>query len=70
LVIISTSIWVFIDAKKIGVKKGLITGIADMNPGMWLVACLLLWIVAFPIYLFKRSTFKKAVIAKSEGVNV
>lgn len=60
LVILCSSIWVFIDAKNIGVKKGLVTGMADMGPVMWLVGCLLLWIVAFPLYLIKRPDFIKA----------
>jgi hypothetical protein len=66
IVIIATSIWVFVDAKKIGVRKGLITGIANMNPGTWLIACLFLWIISFPIYLIKRSDFIKAVAAEGQ----
>lgn len=58
-VIIGTSIWVFIDAKSIGIKKGQVTGIADMGPGSWAAGCLLLWIVVFPLYLMKRGEFKK-----------
>lgn len=59
LVVVGTSIWVFFDAKSIGVKRGQIKGIADMNPFGWLLSCLLLWIVAFPIYLSKRNEFKR-----------
>jgi hypothetical protein len=58
--IIASSIWVFMDAQKIGVKKGQIKGIADLNPGLWLLVCLLLWIIAFPMYLIKRPEFIKA----------
>jgi hypothetical protein len=67
IVAIVTSIWVYFDAKKIGVRKGLMSGIADMNPGMWLFACLFLWIVAFPIYLIKRADFKKALAGTMSG---
>ena len=59
LVVIGTSIWVYFDAKSIGVRKGLVSGIADLGPGMWFIACLFLWIVSFPIYLAKRSEFKR-----------
>lgn len=59
LTVIGTSIWVFFDAKSIGVKKGQVKGIADMSPVGWLFGCLLLWIVAFPIYLSKRGEFKR-----------
>ncbi len=59
-VIIISSIWVFVDAKKIGVKKGQIKGVADLGPGTWLIVCLFLWIIAFPMYLIKRPEFIKA----------
>jgi len=59
LMVIGTSIWVFFDASSMGVKKGQVQGIADMGPGSWLLACLLLWIIAFPLYLSKRSEFKR-----------
>lgn len=60
LVILGSSLWVFFDARSIGVKKGQVKGLADMGPAGWLFACLLLWIIAFPMYLVKRSAFKKA----------
>ena len=59
IIVIGTSIWVWMDAKSIGVKKGQVQGLADLGPTGWLFACLLLWIVAFPIYLAKRDEFKK-----------
>jgi len=59
LLVFVTSIWVFFDAKKIGVKKGQIKGLANMGPGGWFFACLLLWVIAFPLYLIKRSEFKR-----------
>lgn len=58
LMVIGTSIWVYFDATTIGVKKGQVSGVADMNPGGWFLACLLLWIIAFPLYLSKRAEFK------------
>jgi hypothetical protein len=59
VVVIGTSIWVYFDAKAIGVKKGQVKGIADMGAWGWLLACFLLWIVAFPLYLGNREKFKK-----------
>lgn len=59
LVSIGTSIWVLIDAKSIGVKRGQIQGIGNLGPWGWFFACLLLWIVVFPFYLVKRSEFKR-----------
>jgi hypothetical protein len=58
--IIISSIWVFVDAKKIGVKKGQIKGVCDMGPATWLLVSLFLWIIAFPAYLIKRPEFIKA----------
>lgn len=60
LVVIGTSIWVLIDAQSIGVRKGLVTGVADMGPVGWFIACLGIWILAFPFYLAKRDEFKQA----------
>jgi len=59
LIIIGTSIWVFFDAKKIGVKKGKMKGIFNMGPGGWFIVCLLLWIIGFPLYLIKRPELKR-----------
>ena len=59
IVVIATSLWVLIDAKTIGVKKGQIDGMGTMGPWSWFVACLLLWIIGFPFYLAKRGEFKR-----------
>ncbi len=59
LTIVGTSIWIFFDAKNIGVKKGQVKGMADLGPGGWLIGSLLLWIIVFPMYLLKRAEFKR-----------
>lgn len=59
IVVIATSIWVLVDAKTIGVKKGQLKGIADIGPWGWFFVCLLLWIVGFPLYLAKRPELKR-----------
>ena len=59
IVVIGTSIWVYTDAQAIGVKKGQIAGLMDMNPLSWFLACLLLWIVSFPFYLAYRKEFMR-----------
>lgn len=60
LVVIGTSIWVLIDAERIGVKRGQVEGLADMGPVGWFICCLGIWIIAFPVYLAKREAFKRA----------
>lgn len=59
LLVLGTSIWVLIDAKTIGVKKGQIKGMSDLGPWGWFSVCLLLWIVGFPFYLAKRGEYKR-----------
>jgi len=69
LIIIGTSIWVLVDAKSIGVKKGQIKGLGNMGPWGWFFVCLLLWIVGFPFYLAKRGEFKRVSFAQSSKMN-
>ena len=59
LIVIGTSIWVLFDAKAIGVKRGQIKGMANMEPVGWFLTCLGIWIIAFPFYLVKRSEFRR-----------
>ena len=59
LVVIGSSIWVVADAKSIGIRKGQIKGFSDLGPWGWFFACLLLWIVGFPLYLVQRSEYKR-----------
>jgi hypothetical protein len=61
MIVIGAAIWVLIDAKKIGVKKGLVTGMGNIGPWGWFFVTLLLWIVGFPMYLCYRGKFKRAV---------
>lgn len=45
-------------------------GLADLSPGGWLACGLLIWIVAFPLYLAKRSEIKALAAAGSGGQSV
>jgi hypothetical protein len=63
--VIGTSIWVLLDAQKIGVRKGQFTGFFDLSPWGWFGGCLLLWIVIFPLYLIKRPELLKLNSANS-----
>jgi hypothetical protein len=66
LIVIGSSIWVYFDAKSIGVKKGQVAGLANMSPGGWFFVTLFLWIIGFPLYLSKRGDFKRANTAVAE----
>jgi len=59
MLVLGTSIWVFFDAREIGVERGQVDGMLDMGPGGWAFCCLLLWIVCFPLYLSKRNSYKQ-----------
>jgi ssDNA-binding Zn-finger/Zn-ribbon topoisomerase 1 len=59
LIVIGTSIWVWVDAAQIGVKKEWSPGLFGLNPGGWFLTCLLFWIIGFPVYLVKRGDFKR-----------
>lgn len=69
VLIAGTSLWVLIDARSIGVKKGQISGFFNMGPAGWFFSCLLLWIVGFPAYLAKRDEYKRARRRPAEQPN-
>ncbi len=65
LIVLGSAVWVLFDAKSIGVKKGLITGVGNNGPWGWFFVTLLLWIIGFPMYLYYRGKFKHAVAGQS-----
>lgn len=67
IIVIATSVWVLVDAKTIGVKKGQIQGMGNMGPWGWFFVCLMLWIIGFPFYLAKRPEFKRINSGLSQG---
>lgn len=69
LIVLGTSIWVLVDAKSIGVKKGQIKGMGNMGPWAWFFVCLLLWIIGFPFYLAKRGEFKRVNSGQSNSMS-
>jgi hypothetical protein len=62
LLVIGTSIWLFFDARSLGIGKrqmhGKRTGVVDAAPWVWFLGSLALWIVVFPLYLVKRTNYK------------
>lgn len=59
VLVIGSSIWVYFDAKAIGVKKGQVQGLANMSPGGWFLSCILLWIFTMPLYIASREKYKR-----------
>ena len=60
VIVLGSSIWVLVDAKNIGVRKGLVPGFFNLGAWGWFFCCLLLWIVGFPAYMAMRSRYKEA----------
>lgn len=67
LIVIGSSLWVYWDAKNIGIRKGQINGILNMSAAAWSITCLLIWIIGFPLYLYKRPEYKR--INEKNGSN-
>jgi len=65
LTVAGTSIWAAIDSRGIQLHKYK-SGIA-LRPVVLLLACLLLWIVAFPWYLSVRCRIKSGLAELKEG---
>ncbi len=88
IIIIISSIWVYLDAKNLGMGKRLKYTIEDLNrmdkaeaefdvdvskksetgPLGWAFASLLIWIIAFPAYLYSRYKFKQKIKVSSEKI--
>lgn len=63
LIVVITSIWIYIDATKNKIGKILDEkGMFNISPGEWTAGALLLWIIVFPAYLIKR----KSLIEKAK----
>ena len=69
-VVFGTSLWVFIDATNIGIKKDTTKGFFNMGPTGWFLACLLCWIAAFPAYLVKRHQHIRAATADEQAGSI
>lgn len=48
IMIVATSIWVLVDAKTIGVKKGQIQGMRNIGPWGWFFVCFSFGSSVFP----------------------
>lgn len=62
VVVVATAIWVYFDAKSLGVTRG--DGALSANPSGWLLVTLVLWIVGFPLYLAMRPEFKRRAASR------
>ncbi len=59
VIIVASTIWVAVDANKLGMRRGrLHGGVLDMGVASWTICCFFLWIVSFPCYLVARSKYR------------
>lgn len=60
LFVIGSTVWVGVDASRLGVRRGRLPGSAfDMSVTSWVICCLFLWIIAFPCYLVARGRYQQ-----------
>lgn len=57
LVVLGSSVWVLIDAHRLGLRAGRDgkRRLLSNDPATWFFGCILLWIVVFPLYLVART---------------
>ena len=58
--VLGTSFWSWLDSTKLRENGGDLSGLANTHPIVWLVGCLLLWIIVFPTYLLVRPQLVRA----------
>ncbi len=61
LIPLIASIVVYVDARAIGIKKGLMPGFFNIGAGTWGFACFLFLIIALPAYLLKRGQYQHII---------
>lgn len=63
---LATSIWMAVDSSNIGYDKRDVSGLGAMGPAGWLISGLLLWIIAFPLYLITRPSLQAAAARRRQ----
>ena len=63
VMVLATSIWVAVDASNLGAPRDRNLGVAGSSPLAWGLACIVMWIVFFPLYLAKRTKIRAAGLA-------
>ena len=59
-IVVASTIWVGTDSSNLGFQKGRLGGgFFDMSTAFWVISCLLIWIIAFPLYFVARSRYRQ-----------
>lgn len=61
--LLASAVWVYFDAKSLGARRGLVSGMAGTGPAMWAFGVVAMWILVFPLYLLNRSKIRAAAQA-------
>ncbi len=64
LLVVLLAILVYLDARKLGVGNGLVSGMGRASPVTWSLLTLFVGIVGLPLYLFYRGRYKAAILAQ------
>lgn len=67
MVLTTTSMWVAVDASNLGAPRDRNLGVAGSSPLAWGLACIVMWIVFFPLYLAKRTKIRAAGLEHRHG---
>ena len=67
VMVLATSIWVAVDASNLGAPRDRSLGVAGSSPLAWGQACIVMWIVFFPLYLAKRTKIRAAGLEHRHG---
>ncbi|MCX4240319.1 SHOCT domain-containing protein [Paraliomyxa miuraensis] len=68
LIVLVSAIWMAVDSSNLGYDKRDLKGLAAIGPMGWFFCGLLLWIIAFPLYLIKRPELKEAGERRRRGL--
>lgn len=59
LLAVASAVWVNVDARRLGVRRGRLGGGGlDLSVTSWVLATLVIWIVGFPGYLVARGRYQ------------
>ncbi len=60
LLVFGSLVWVYIDATELDTESRDVKGFSKMAPWHWALACFIIWLLVFPIYLVYRNALQQA----------
>lgn len=59
LVVLGSTAWLYFDARRLTEETGELVG--RMGAGEWALASIILWIIVFPMYLWRRAQLRREI---------